>query len=301
MSILRDNVNKGPHNLREQLEKEFVVVPGVFNGITALLAEQAGYKSIYLSGSGVAGVMGLPDLSMTTLSEVAEEAHRITAVSSLPLIVDADTGFGETMNVVRTVKELEHAGVSAIHIEDQVLPKRCGHLSGKKVVEKEDMIRKIKAAVGARKNDDFMIIARTDARAVTGIEDAISRSQEYHEAGADMIFTEALQAKDEFQRFAREVKAPLMANMTEFGKSPLLSVNELREIGYKLVIFPLTAFRATLLTVRDIYRNLAEEGTQRDFIDRLMSRKEYYEVIGYEEYEKDDQDIFRSSGGMKNE
>ena len=260
MSILRDNVNKGPHNLREQLEKEFVVVPGVFNGITALLAEQAGYKSIYLSGSGVAGVMGLPDLSMTTLSEVAEEAHRITAVSSLPLIVDADTGFGETMNVVRTVKELEHAGVSAIHIEDQVLPKRCGHLSGKKVVEKEDMIRKIKAAVGARKNDDFMIIARTDARAVTGIEDAISRSQEYHEAGADMIFTEALQAKDEFQRFAREVKAPLMANMTEFGKSPRLSVNELREIGYKLVIFPLTAFRATLLTVRDIYMNLAEEG-----------------------------------------
>lgn len=301
MSILRDNVNRGPKDLREQLKQGFVVTPGVFNGISALLAEQAGFKSLYLSGSGVAGIMGLPDLSVTTLTEVAEEAMRITAVSSLPLIVDADTGFGETMNIVRTVRAFESAGISAMHIEDQVLPKRCGHLSGKRVVDEEEMVKKIKTAVSARKNEDFMIIARTDARSVTGIDDAIRRSQTYYDAGADIIFTEALQSKEEFQRFAKEVQAPLMANMTEFGKSPLLSANELKEIGYKLVIFPLTAFRASIQTVRDIYRRLAEAGTQRDFIGDLMTRKEYYDVIGYDQYEKDDQEIFKSVGGLENE
>lgn len=287
MSILRDNVNSGPSDLRNQMN-DFVVSAGVFNGISALIAQRAGFRSAYLSGSGIAGAMGLPDLSVTTLTEVSTEVRRIVSVAKIPLIVDIDTGFGEAINVIRTVREMENAGASAIHMEDQVLPKRCGHLSGKSVIASSDMVKKIKAAVSARKNPDFVIIARTDARSVNGIEDAISRANEYIEAGADAIFSEALESRDEFLKFSREVKAPLMANMTEFGKSPLLSVNELRSIGYKMVIFPLTAFRAVLKNMDLIYRNLYSAGTQRDFMDSIMSRKEFYDIIGYSEYEDED-------------
>jgi methylisocitrate lyase len=267
---------------------DFVVSAGVFNGISALIAQRAGFRSAYLSGSGIAGAMGLPDLSVTTLTEVSTEVRRIVSVAKIPLIVDIDTGFGEAINVIRTVREMENAGASAIHMEDQVLPKRCGHLSGKSVIASSDMVKKIKAAVSARKNPDFVIIARTDARSVNGIEDAISRANEYIEAGADAIFSEALESRDEFLKFSREVRAPLMANMTEFGKSPLLSVNELRSIGYKMVIFPLTAFRAVLKNMDLIYRNLYSAGTQRDFMDSIMSRKEFYDIIGYSEYEDED-------------
>ncbi len=287
MSILRDNVNSGPSDLRNQMN-DFVVSAGVFNGISALIAQRAGFRSAYLSGSGIAGAMGLPDLSVTTLTEVSTEVRRIVSVAKIPLIVDIDTGFGEAINVIRTVREMENAGASAIHMEDQVLPKRCGHLSGKSVIASSDMVKKIKAAVSARKNPDFVIIARTDARSVNGIEDAISRANEYIEAGADAIFSEALESRDEFLKFSREVRAPLMANMTEFGKSPLLSVNELRSIGYKMVIFPLTAFRAVLKNMDLIYRNLYSAGTQRDFMDLIMSRKEFYDIIGYSEYEDED-------------
>ncbi|MCL4327198.1 MAG: methylisocitrate lyase [Candidatus Thermoplasmatota archaeon] len=287
MSILRDNVNSGPSDLRNQMN-DFVVSAGVFNGISALIAQRAGFRSAYLSGSGIAGAMGLPDLSVTTLTEVSTEVRRIVSVAKIPLIVDIDTGFGEAINVIRTVREMENAGASAIHMEDQVLPKRCGHLSGKSVIASSDMVKKIKAAVSARKNPDFVIIARTDARSVNGIEDAISRANEYIEAGADAIFSEALESRDEFLKFSREVRAPLMANMTEFGKSPLLSVNELRSIGYKMVIFPLTAFRAVLKNMDLIYRNLYSAGTQRDFMDSIMSRKEFYDIIGYSEYEDED-------------
>ncbi len=287
MSILRDNVNSGPSDLRNQMN-DFVVSAGVFNGISALIAQRAGFRSAYLSGSGIAGAMGLPDLSVTTLTEVSTEVRRIVSVAKIPLIVDIDTGFGEAINVIRTVREMENAGASAIHMEDQVLPKRCGHLSGKSVIASSDMVKKIKAAVSARKNPDFVIIARTDARSVNGIEDAISRANEYIEAGADAIFSEALESRDEFLKFSREVRAPLMANMTEFGKSPLLSVNELRSIGYKMVIFPLTAFRAVLKNMDLIYRNLYSAGTQRDFMDSIMSRNEFYDIIGYSEYEDED-------------
>ena len=287
MSILRDNVNSGPSDLRNQMN-DFVVSAGVFNGISALIAQRAGFRSAYLSGSGIAGAMGLPDLSVTTLTEVSTEVRKIVSVAKIPLIVDIDTGFGEAINVIRTVREMENAGASAIHMEDQVLPKRCGHLSGKSVIASSDMVKKIKAAVSARKNPDFVIIARTDARSVNGIEDAITRANEYVEAGADAIFSEALESRDEFLKFSREVKAPLMANMTEFGKSPLLSVNELRSIGYKMVIFPLTAFRAVLKNMDLIYRNLYSAGTQRDFMDSIMSRKEFYDIIGYSEYEDED-------------
>ncbi len=287
MSILRDNVNSGPSDLRNQMN-DFVVSAGVFNGISALIAQRAGFRSAYLSGSGIAGAMGLPDLSVTTLTEVSTEVRKIVSVAKIPLIVDIDTGFGEAINVIRTIREMENAGASAIHMEDQVLPKRCGHLSGKSVISSSDMVKKIKAAVSARKNPDFVIIARTDARSVNGIEDAITRANEYVEAGADAIFSEALESRDEFLKFSREVRAPLMANMTEFGKSPLLSVNELRSIGYKMVIFPLTAFRAVLKNMDLIYRNLYSAGTQRDFMDSIMSRKEFYDIIGYSEYEDED-------------
>lgn len=292
MSILRDNQNGGPSQLRKLIKKDTVAAPGAYNGVSALLAERAGFKALYMSGSGVAGNMGLPDLSFTTLTEVVEDARRIVSVSRLPLIVDADTGFGETMNVMRTVRMMEDAGVSAIHLEDQILPKRCGHLSGKKLVQTEDMVKKIRAAVSSRKDDDFMIIARTDARAVEGVESAIERCNEYIEAGADAIFTEALQSREEFSKFAKTLNVPLLGNMTEFGKSPLLSLDEFREIGYRIVIFPLTGFRVSLRAVSDAYSRLFKEGTQRDFIGSLMTRKEYYEVIGYDDYEKDDDDIF---------
>lgn len=292
MSILRDNINGGPEALRNLIKKDIVAAPGAYNGISALIAQKAGFKALYMSGSGVAGNMGLPDLSFTTLTEVVEDARRIVSVSSLPLIVDADTGFGETMNVMRTVRMMEDAGVSAMHLEDQVLPKRCGHLSGKKLVTAEDMTRKIRAAVAARRNDDFMIIARTDSRTVEGVERSIERCEEYIDAGADAIFTEALESRDEFSIFARKLKAPLLANMTEFGKSPLLRVSELKEIGYRIVIFPLTGFRVSLRAVRDAYGRLFNEGTQRDFIGSLMNRNEYYDIIGYDDYERDDNDIF---------
>ncbi|MGC8505381.1 MAG: methylisocitrate lyase [Thermoplasmata archaeon] len=287
MSLLRDNVNSGPSDLRSQM-RDFVVSAGVFNGISALIAQRAGFRSAYLSGSGIAGAMGLPDLSVTTLTEVSTEVRRIVSVAKIPLIVDIDTGFGEAINVIRTIREMENAGASAIHMEDQVLPKRCGHLSGKSVIASSDMVKKIKAAVSARKNPDFVIIARTDARSVNGLEDAISRANEYVEAGADAIFSEALESREEFLKFSREVKAPLMANMTEFGRSPLLSVDELRSIGYKMVIFPLTAFRAVLKNMDSIYRKLYSAGTQRDFMDSILSRKEFYDIIGYSEYEDED-------------
>lgn len=299
MSILRDNVNGGPERLRALMEKDVVVAPGAYSGVSALIAQKTGFEALYMSGSGVAGNMGLPDLSMTTLTEVVEDARRIISVSGLPLIVDADTGFGETMNVVRTVRMMEDAGVAAMHLEDQILPKRCGHLSGKKVVPIEEMIRKIRTAVSARRNDDFMIIARTDARAVEGVESALERSHQYIEAGADAVFTEALESRDEFSRFARELKAPLLANMTEFGKSPLLSVKELKEIGYRIVIFPLTGFRVSLKAVHDSYMQLKNEGTQTGFLEKLMTRKEYYDLIGYDEYQKDDDEIFNYKGVKK--
>ncbi|MDP8011323.1 MAG: methylisocitrate lyase [Thermoplasmata archaeon] len=287
MSRLRDNVNLGPKGLRDLLKQKYVMAPGVFNGISAIIAERAGFQAGYLSGSGVAGVMGLPDLSVTTMDEVISDLKKIVSISKLPIIVDVDTGFGETINVIRTVRAMESNGAAAIHIEDQELPKKCGHLPGKKLIPEEEMVKKIIAATEARKNPDFMIIARTDARAVEGFEGAVRRGKLYLEAGADMIFIEALQTKDEFIEYAKQV-SPLLANMTEFGKSPLLSAKELGEMGYKIIIFPLTAFRASLLTMENIYSELKEKESQTSFIDKLMSRERFYEIIGYKDYEEED-------------
>ncbi|MCL4452365.1 MAG: methylisocitrate lyase [Candidatus Thermoplasmatota archaeon] len=291
MSILRDNINLGPAELRKQIRSGFVIAAGVYNSISAMQAERAGFRTLYLSGSGVAACMGLPDLSFTTLTEVVSEVSRITDVTKSPLIVDVDTGFGEPLNVTRTVRQLEKAGASAMHLEDQQLPKKCGHLSGKKIVPDEEMVHKIRAAVSARHNEDFLIIARTDARSVFGVEDAIRRSNLYLESGADMIFTEALESEDEFRRFAREVRGDLLANMTEYGKSPLLSADMLRQIGYRAVIFPLTAFRISMKATQKAYEKLFSQGTQKNLLDIMMSRNEFYEVIGYHEYEKEDNEL----------
>ena len=293
MSIIRDNVNEGPKGFRKLLKKGFVPIYGVFNGISAEIAERYGAKAIYLSGSGIAGAMGLPDLSLTTLTEVVQKTAEITAVTRLPLIVDIDTGFGEVLNVVRTTRMLEQAGAAGFHMEDQILPKKCGHLPGKELVPQRDMELKVKAAVKARKDRDFMIIARTDARAVEGLDGAIKRAKAYMKAGADAIFSEALETREEFEAFAKEVKAPLMANMTEFGKSPLLSVKELEAIGYKMVIFPLTAFRASLLAMESVYNEMISKGTQKGIIDKIMTRKRFYDIIGYDDYEEEDAEMLK--------
>jgi methylisocitrate lyase len=293
VSLLRDNANLGAGYLRKKLSSGFVVCPGVFNGISALLAQNAGFDSAYLSGSSVAASMGLPDLSLTTLDEVASEVWKITRISRLPLLVDVDTGFGETGNVVRTVKEMERAGASAMHIEDQVMPKKCGHLAGKQLVPQDEMVRKISAAVSARKNPDFIIVARTDAYGVLGYSEAVKRSKAYLKAGADMIFPEALDSEETFRKFAGDVRAPLLANMTEFGKSPLLSAGELKSMGYAMVIFPLTAFRSSLLNMKNVYHNLKEYGTQKNFVDSMMTRDEFYDLIDYHSYETEDQDLYK--------
>ena len=295
MTEIMNGCGSDPTELRRLISKGIVVTPGVFNGISALIAERHGFKALYLSGSGVAGGMGLPDLSLTSLSDVVEEVRRIKLVSGLPLIVDVDTGFGEVLNVERTVKEIERAGASAIHIEDQVLPKKCGHLEGKKLVEVEEMVEKIQAASKSKKNKDFIVIARTDARSVDGIDSAIERAKLYQRAGADGIFPEALESEEEFKEFAKKVKGILLANMTEFGKSPLLSAKELEKLGYRIVIFPLTAFRGALKKIDEVYSDLSKKGTQREFISNMMSRKEYYDLINYSSYEDEDKKLKEKS------
>ncbi len=276
-------------------EEEIVVAPGVFSSSTALLAESMGYRAAYLSGAALTGLLAMPDLGLITLTELATATRYITRVASIPLIVDADTGFGETINVQRAVRDLEEAGAAAIQIEDQVLPKKCGHLKGKKLVPPEDMVKKIIAAVEARRKET-VIIARTDARGVEGFESAVERAKMYLEAGADVIFPEALTSLDEFKRFAREVKAPLLANMTEYGKTPFITVDEFKEAGYKIVIFPVTAFRLAMGAVRKAYETILSAGTQRDLVDKpveikMMSRWEFYSLIGYSAYEEADKNI----------
>jgi methylisocitrate lyase len=270
--------------------KGATAVPGVFNPAVALLAEEAGFECLYLSGAAFANSMGLPDLGVTTLTEVAEAASRISAaVSWLPLIVDVDTGFGETVNVSRTVKEMERAGASAIQIEDQVMPKRCGHLDGKEVIEPVEMAKKIIAAKAAAKTG-LVIIARTDAATTEGIDAAIERAKLYQKAGADVIFPEALRSREEFVEFGRKVGGPLLANMTEFGKTPYLSLSEFSRLGdgYKLVIFPVTTFRIAMKAMRDALRELTRSGTQKAFLEKMMTREEFYELTDYRSLEKAD-------------
>ena len=279
-------------NIKELMKEGIVVMPGAFNAISARLVEKAGFKALYVSGAGLAnGVAAMPDIGLLTMTEVLAQAKYITDSVNIPCIVDGDTGFGEAVNVMRMIKEFESIGVSGVHIEDQEMPKKCGHLSGKRLVPPAAMVEKIATAVEARKDPDFLIIARTDARAVEGIDGAIKRANVYAEAGADAIFPEALETKEEFILFRKEINTPLLANMTEFGKSPYLSVSEFEGMGYNMIIFPLTAFRVMLKSVADALSKLKAEGTQETFIEEMMTRKELYEILGYEDYEGVDKRI----------
>lgn len=269
-----------------------VAIPGAFNALTAKLAERLGFRALYLSGGALSAASGVPDIGLLTLTEFADEARRLTAATSLPLLCDADTGFGEALNVERSVRELEGAGAAGIHLEDQVFPKRCGHLSGKSLVEPEAMAAKIRAAVAAKRDPDFVVIARTDARGVTGFDDAVRRARLYLKAGADAIFPEALETADEFARFAREVPVPLLANMTEFGKGPLLTISDLGSMGYKMVLYPLTAFRAAMRAAAETLALLRDAGHQRDALPRMMTRAELYDLLGYRDYEERDRAYF---------
>src|SRR5438445_2354566 len=267
--------------------KETVVAPGVFSPIVAQLAEKAGFRCIYFSGGGYANMQRLPDLGVTTLSEVSGAALSITSLVDLPLIVDVDTGFGEAVNVMRTVGEMERARVAAIHIEDQMMPKRCGHLAGKELISIEEMTKKLIAAKEAV-TTDLVLIARTDARAVEGLDAAVDRARTYLRAGAEMIFPEALEAEEEFAEFAKKVSAPLLANMTEFGKTPYLSVARFQKMGYKVVIFPMTGFRVMLRSVLGAYDELMNKGTQRGLLNKMLTRQQIYDLIGYDAYEAAD-------------
>src|SRR5213596_3485326 len=269
--------------LRRAIRDGCVVMPGAFNAATARLVERVGFPAVYVSGAGLANATaGVPDIGLLTLTEVVRLAGYIAKAVAIPAIVDADTGFGGAENVARTICKLERAGLAGCHIEDQEFPKRCGHLAGKSLIDVEEMAGKIKAAVSARRDEDFMIIARTDARAVENFDGAVERARRYLEAGADAIFPEALQRADEFKAFAREVKAPLLANMTEFGKSPLLSFKELSDFGYRMVIFPQSAFRVAMKATDKFLRALKKSGTQKDWIDQMQTRQELYELLDYD-------------------
>ena len=264
-------------------------MPGVFNAISAVSAHKAGAKGLYLSGAGITNAtLGVPDIAMATLSEFAQVASYVCEIAQVPVISDADTGFGEALNVMRTVIEMERAGLAGIHLEDQVSPKRCGHLDGKTVIPADHMIQKVRAAVDSKRDANFMIIARTDARGVEGLNAAIERANKYVEAGADAIFPEGLQSEEEFAAFRAGVGAPLMANMTEFGKTPIISAARFKELGYEMVIYPMTAFRVMLKAIDECYAELLKTGTQAGMLDRMRTRAELYERIEYTNYEKKD-------------
>lgn len=262
-------------------------VLGTINAYSAMLAQSAGCKAIYLSGAGVANAsFGLPDLGMTSLEQVLEDAHRITDACSLPLLVDIDTGWGHAFNIARTIRLMEKAGVAAVHIEDQVLAKRCGHRPNKAIVSCDEMGDRVKSAVDARADPNFVIMARTDAYAVEGMSAAIDRASVCVELGADMIFAEAITTLDEYLRFTQKIEVPVLANITEFGKTPLFTRDELSKAGISLILYPLSAFRAMSLAALNTYKSIIENGTQKSMIDKMQTRNELYETLGYYKYEE---------------
>ena len=261
-------------------------VVGTINAYTAIQAEQAGHKAIYLSGAGVANASyGLPDLGITQLSDVVEDARRITGRCDLPLLVDVDTGWGSAFNIARTIREMERAGVAAVHLEDQVQAKRCGHRPNKALVSADEMVDRVRAAVDARHDETFVFMARTDAHASEGMTAAVDRANRYVEAGADMIFAEALHTIEEFKTFSDAVPVPVLANITEFGQTPLFSVEELGKAGIGLVLYPLSAFRAMSQAALDVYGAIARDGHQKNVVDRMQSRTDLYDTLGYHEFE----------------
>jgi methylisocitrate lyase len=279
-----------------EVEQPLQIV-GTINAYTALLAEQAGFRAIYLSGAGVANAsFGLPDLAMTTLNDVCEDVRRIASATELPLLVDADTGWGSAFMIGRTIRELTRAGAAACHLEDQVAVKRCGHRPGKALVDTAEMCDRLKAAVDGRTDDQFVIMARTDAHAVEGQQAAIDRAAAYIEAGADTIFAEALTTLDEYKQFTDVIEAPVLANLTEFGKTPLFTTDELREVGVRMALYPLSAFRAMSAAALNVYESLRKDGTQKAVVDTMQTRMELYDVLGYQAYEDKLDELFQEKG-----
>ncbi len=266
--------------------------PGAHAPLVAMEIERQKFDGIYISGAALAADLGLPDIGLTTLSEVAQRGRQIARVTSLPAIIDIDTGFGEPMSAARSIQELEELGLAGCHLEDQVNPKRCGHLDNKSLVSRDDMARKIMAASDARRDPNFVLFARTDARASEGMAAAIDRAKAYVEAGADAIFPEAMQDEKEFEIFREAIDVPMMANMTEFGKSPLLSAGQLEDLGYNLVIYPVTTLRLAMGAIREGLAEVAKTGTQAGLVDRMHTRSELYELIRYEDYNNYDQSVY---------
>jgi methylisocitrate lyase len=286
---MRTQPSTKPRRLRELIAKRTVVLPGAFNALSAMQIERAGFTAIYVSGAALAAARGLPDIGLLSMTEVVSDAATIANAVAIPAMVDADTGFGPSLAVMRTVREMERAGLSGIQLEDQDLPKKCGHLPGKRLVSRAEMVSKIKAAVEARLDPDFFIVARTDARAVEGIAAAVERAKAYVDAGADAIFPEALESAEEFRTFARHLAktgltVPLVANMTEFGKTPYLRVNEFEELGYRLVLFPVTALRIAAKAIETMLTELKSAGSQQALLDQMQTRQQLYDLLRYDEY-----------------
>ncbi|HZF17914.1 MAG TPA: methylisocitrate lyase [Steroidobacteraceae bacterium] len=294
---MSDVVTSAGRRLRAALDLERPLqVVGTVNAFSALLAQQAGFRAIYISGAGVANAsFGLPDLGITMLNDVCEDVRRITGATQLPLLVDADTGWGGAFNIARTVKDFIRSGAAGLHLEDQVQSKRCGHRPGKALVAAEEMVDRIKAATDARTDPDFVIMARTDAHAVEGQQAALERAQRYVEAGADMIFAEALTTLAEYRQFTGAIRVPVLANLTEFGKTPMFTTSELADAGVRLVLYPLSAFRAMSKAALKVYSAIREQGTQASVVDTMQTRAELYDVLGYHTYEDKLDELFARS------
>ncbi|MGI9232618.1 MAG: methylisocitrate lyase [Woeseiaceae bacterium] len=283
---------------RAALEAESPLqIVGTINAYTAMLAERAGFKAIYLSGAGVANAsLGLPDLAVTTLNDVTEDIRRIASATDAPLLVDADTGWGSAFMIARTIREMTWAGAAGCHLEDQVAVKRCGHRPGKALVDPAEMCDRLKAATDGRIDEQFVIMARTDAHAVEGQQAAIDRAAAYVEAGADMIFAEALTTIDEYQQFTDVIKVPVLANLTEFGKTPLFTTKELADVGVAMTLYPLSAFRAMSAAAIKVYETIKQDGTQQAVVESMQTRTDLYDVLGYQAYEDKLDALFREQG-----
>ena len=280
-------------NFREALaEGRLLQFPGAHAPIVSLLIQDQGFDGVYISGAALSAELGLPDIGLTTMTEVTQRGRQIARVTELPALIDIDTGFGEPMSAARTVQELEELGLAGCHLEDQVNPKRCGHLDNKTITPRGDMVMKIRSASDAKRDPNFLLMARTDARASEGLDAALDRARAYIDAGADAIFPEALQNISEYEKVRESLNVPLLANLTEFGKTPLLTKRELEDLGYNIAIYPVTSLRLSMKAVEDGFAALKQRGTQRDIVDKMQTRARLYEVIRYEDYNRFDQDTY---------
>lgn len=291
-----------PRRLRELIAKQTVVLPGAFNALTAMQIERVGFEAVYVSGAALAAARGLPDIGVLSMTEVVSDAATIANAVAIPALADVDTGFGPPLAVMRTVREFERAGLAGIQLEDQEDPKKCGHLPGKRLVPPSEMVSKVRAAVEARQDRDFLIVARTDARAVEGLDAAVQRARAYVDAGADAIFPEALESAKEFRAFAellaqQGITVPLVANMTEFGKTPYLSVREFEQLGYRLVLFPVTALRVAMKAIDTMLHDLKTRGSQQELLSRMQTRQEIYDLLRYADYEQQARELYGHGGG----